>query len=160
MLFTMVVKANKSKLQKVAGVVRSPRCVDKTLLISLLGNDYFDTSVLVGSGGNVTVQHWGNDSTRKGAPRYMQDAQTAWDKADQGTKNAIKHGVTLDGNGKVVYIGPTKEDAALRKFVRSFANGKTYIGIGAWGDDPGEPADNNLVCSFHTHGRRKIQAYA
>ena len=90
----------------------------------------------------------------------MQDAQIAWDRADQGTKNAIKHGVTLDGNGKVVYIGPTKEDAALRKFVRSFANGKTYIGIGAWGDDPGEPADNNLVCCLHTCRLRKIQAYA
>ncbi|KAK7720933.1 hypothetical protein SLS64_001226 [Diaporthe eres] len=107
------------------------------------GNDVFDTSVLAGSGGNITVQHWGNDSTRKGAPTYMQDAQVAWDNASQETRNAIQSAVILSGEGKVVYIGPTKENPPLENWVRTFANGKTYIGIGAWGDFKGDVNDNN-----------------
>jgi hypothetical protein len=109
------------------------------------GNDVFDTSVLVGSGGNITVQHWGNDSTRKGAPTYMQDAQVAWQNASQDTRNAIQSAVIVNGEGRVVYIGPTKENPPLENWVRSFANGKTYIGIGAWGDFKGDVNDNNQV---------------
>ncbi|KAI3399109.1 hypothetical protein diail_7688 [Diaporthe ilicicola] len=106
------------------------------------GNDVFDTSVLVGSGGNITVQHWGNDSTRKGAPTYMQDAQVAWDNASQETRDAIKNAVTISDEGKVVFIGPPKENQALESWVRTFADGKTYIGIGAWGDNKGNDKDN------------------
>ena len=74
------------------------------------GNDVFDSSDLVGSDGNITVQHWGNDSTRKGAPTYMQDTQVAWDNASQETRNAIQSAVVINGDGRVVYIGPTKEN--------------------------------------------------
>lgn len=75
----------------------------------------------------------------------MQDAQVAWDNASQETRNAIQSAVILNGEGKVVYIGPTKENPPLENWVRSFANGKTYIGIGAWGDFKGDVNDNNQV---------------
>lgn len=75
----------------------------------------------------------------------MQDAQVAWDNASEDTKNAIRSAVIINGEGKVVYIGPTKENPPLENWVRSFANGKTYIGIGAWGDFKGDVNDNNQV---------------
>lgn len=75
----------------------------------------------------------------------MQDAQVAWDNASQETRDAIQSAVILNGEGKVVYIGPTKENPPLENWVRSFANGKTYIGIGAWGDFKGDVNDNNQV---------------
>lgn len=86
----------------------------------------------------------------------MQDAQVAWANASQETRNAIQNAVILNGEGKVVYIGPTKESRALEAWVRTFANGKTYIGIGAWGDYPGDENDNNLVsqCSQALDGAR------
>lgn len=77
----------------------------------------------------------------------MQDAQVAWANASQETRNAIQNFVILR-DGKVVYIGPTKENRTLEAWVRTFANGKTYIGIGAWGDFPGDENDNNLVTSY------------
>lgn len=75
----------------------------------------------------------------------MQDAQAAWENASEETKNAIRSAVIINGEGKVVYIGPTKENPPLENWVRSFANGKTYIGIGAWGDFKGDVNDNNQV---------------
>lgn len=65
----------------------------------------------------------------------MQECNTAWHKASQQVKNAIKNLVFLDQKGNVKRIGPPKENKALEAFVRTFAEGKTYIGTGG---DPGD----------------------
>lgn len=126
------------------------------------GNDTFDTSVEVGAGGNITVQQWGDDSTRKGAPTFMQDCNNAWHNASQNTKNAIQQSVTLDGSGNVIRIGAPKNSQALQSFVRTFAEGKTYIGTGSWAGSAGDPGDNAqvraqltvLACHMRSRSRR------
>lgn len=55
-----------------------------------------------------------------------------WHKADQGTRDSLKHSVFLDNSGNVKRIGPIKGDPNLENFVRKFADGKTYIGEGSW----------------------------
>ncbi|KAK4188885.1 hypothetical protein QBC35DRAFT_495038 [Podospora australis] len=105
------------------------------------GNDFFDISVIVGAGGNMIAQQVGDNSTRKGAPRFMQDLNAAWAKASQQTKNDLKNCVHLR-NGKVVRISAPKNFPKLEQFVRTFANGKVYIGVGATPGKPGNPNDD------------------
>lgn len=42
-------------------------------------------------------------------------------------------------------IGAIKDYPQLERFVRGFADGKTYIGVGAWGGSPGVGSDNAQV---------------
>ncbi|KAL8851053.1 MAG: hypothetical protein Q9221_004043 [Calogaya cf. arnoldii] len=107
------------------------------------GNDFIDMSNIVGAGGNMTIQQQGEPSTRKGDPLFMQNLRKAWGKASQGTKNDLKGSIFTDKEGKVVRMGPIKGNPKLETFVRSFADGKTYIGVGAWNGSPGNPNDNN-----------------
>lgn len=109
------------------------------------GNDFFDVSVIVGAGGNMTVQQVNDPSTRKGDPHFMQNLNTAWAKLDGNRRNALKNCVH-ERNGKVVRIDAPKNFPELEKFVRTFANGKLYIGVGAWGGSKGNAADNAQVC--------------
>lgn len=119
------------------------------------GNDFIDISNIVGAGGNLTIQQEGDPSTRKGDPLFMQNFRTAWHKANDATKVSLKASVHLDNHGKVTRIGPIKDNPKLEKFVRSFADGKTYIGIGAWGGSPGNPSDNKQ--SSAAHGTKNAQ---
>ena len=115
------------------------------ILTYFLGNDFFDLSNIVGAGGNMTVQQVGDNSTRKGDPLFMQHLNEAWHKADAKTKDSLKSCVHLDNAGNVHRIDAIKSYPELEKFVRSFADGKTYIGVGAWGGSPGNASDNAQV---------------
>ena len=112
-------------------------------LTIFLGNDFIDISNIMGAGGNLTVQQVGNNATRKGDPNFMQDLNNAWHSTDDGTRAGLQNCVHLDGNGNVSRIDAIKDFPNLEAFVRSFANGMTYIGVGAWGGNPGNPNDNN-----------------
>ncbi|KAK6341555.1 hypothetical protein TWF696_008627 [Orbilia brochopaga] len=105
------------------------------------GNDFIDLSNIVGAGGNMIVQQVGAPGTRKGDPLFMQHCHQAWEKASSDTKEKLKRSVTLK-NGKIIRIGPIKDNPDLEDFVRTFADGKTYIGVGAWGGSPGKDSDN------------------
>ena len=90
----------------------------------------------------MTVQQINNPSTRKGDPLVMKHLNTVWRVADTPTKQALQPCVQLDGNGNIVHIAAIKDYAQLESFVRSFADGKTYIGNGAWNGSPGNDNDN------------------
>ncbi|KAI1387876.1 uncharacterized protein F4822DRAFT_444405 [Hypoxylon trugodes] len=108
-----------------------------------MGNDTIDISNIMGAGGNMTCQQVGDPAGKfKGLENFMQACNTAWHKLPQAKKDQIKSHVFLDGKGNVKRIGPPKELQALEEFVRTFANGRTYIGVGAWGPSTGNPADN------------------
>ncbi|KAL8991693.1 MAG: hypothetical protein Q9169_007737 [Polycauliona sp. 2 TL-2023] len=106
------------------------------------GNDFFDMSNIVGAGGNMTIQQEGEPQTRKGDPLFMQNLRKAWKKASPATKTDLRGNIFTNKDGKVVRMGPIKDHPKLEKFVRSFADGKTYIGVGAWNGSPGNPSDN------------------
>lgn len=109
------------------------------------GNDFIDMSNICGAGGNMIVQQVGDNKTRKGDPKFMQNLQNAWNKASQQEKNDLKNCVFLK-DGKVVRIGAPKDFPKLEQFLRKFADGKTYIGVGAWNGSPGNASDNAQVC--------------
>jgi len=108
------------------------------------GNDFIDMSNICGAGGNMIVQQVGDPKTRKGDPRFMQNLNNAWKKASQQTKDGLKNCVFVK-DGKVVRIGAPKDFPKLEQFVRTFADGKTYIGVGAWKGSPGNANDNAQV---------------
>lgn len=114
----------------------------------VLGNDFIDLSNIMGAGGNMTVEQVGDPSTLKGDPTFMQDLNTAWHQATQETKNGLKDCVHLDAAGNVSRIDAIKDRPALETFVRSFANGMTYLGNGTWGGNRGNPDDDRQV-SLH-----------
>lgn len=118
--------------------------VPNTLTIGYGGNDFFDVSVIVGAGGNMVVQQVGDAKTRKGDAHFMQELNAAWAKASEETKNKLKKCVHVS-NGKVVRIDAPKNFPDLEKFVRTFADGKVYIGVGAWGGKRGNDSDNKQV---------------
>ena len=109
------------------------------------GNDFIDLSNIVGAGGNMTVQQVDDPATRKGDPEFMQHLNAAWQKASADTKNGLKGVVHTNDKGDVVRIDAIKDHPALENFVRSFADGKTYIGVGAWNGSPGNASDNRQV---------------
>ena len=111
------------------------------------GNDFFDLSNIVGAGGNLTVQQVGDPSTCKGDPLFMQDLNKAWDKASKGVKDGLKDCVHLNSKGDIVRIDAIKDHPKLEDFVRTFADGKTYIGVGSWGGVPGKGGDDGNVGS-------------
>lgn len=110
-----------------------------------MGNDFIDVSNIVGAGGNITVQQVGEPATRKGDPIFMQQLDAAWHRASASTKASLKDCVHLNEKGDVVRIGAIKDYPQLERFVRGFADGKTYIGVGAWGGSPGVGSDNAQV---------------
>ena len=112
-----------------------------------MGNDFIDVSNIVGAGGNITVQQVGEPSTRKGDPLFMQQLNASWHRASTSTKTSLKECVHVNEKGDVVRIGAIKDYPQLDRFVRGFADGKTYIGVGAWGGSPGVGSDNQQVCS-------------
>ncbi|KAI4182633.1 MAG: hypothetical protein L6R41_005856 [Letrouitia leprolyta] len=120
------------------------------------GNDFFDLSNIVGAGGNLTIQQEGHPGTRKGDPLFMQHLRAAWAKAPQHVKDDLRGSVFTDKHGKVERIGPIKEHPKLEAFVRSFADGKTYIGVGAWGGSPGNKHDNEQSSAAHGTGNSVI----
>ena len=97
----------------------------------------------MGAGGNMTVQQANNPSTRKGDPVFMQNLNTAWQAADSPTRQSLQPCVQLDDNGNVVRIAAIKDFPQLETFVRSFADGETYIGNGAWAGSSGNASDNH-----------------
>lgn len=119
------------------------------------GNDFIDISNIVGAGGNITIQQEGDPTTRKGDPLFMQNFRNAWHKASAETKGSLRKCVFLDGHGQVTRIGPIKDYPELEKFVRTFADGKTYIGVGAWNGSPGNDNDNKN--SSAAHGTKNAQ---
>ncbi|KAI2464283.1 hypothetical protein F4781DRAFT_413640 [Annulohypoxylon bovei var. microspora] len=108
-----------------------------------MGNDVIDISNICGAGGNMTCQQVGDPAGKfKGLENFMQACNQAWHKLPQDKKNKLNGHVFLDGKGNVKRIGPPKDFQPLEEFVRTFANGRTYIGVGAWGPSGGNPADN------------------
>ncbi|KAI5863989.1 hypothetical protein GGS23DRAFT_620879 [Durotheca rogersii] len=108
-----------------------------------MGNDTIDISNIVGAGGNMTCQQVGDPPGKfKGHETFMQACNQAYHKLPQDKKNQLKGHVFLDSKGNVKRIGPPKNFRPLEEFVRTFANGRTYIGVGAWGPHAGNPADN------------------
>ncbi|KAI0386656.1 hypothetical protein F5Y04DRAFT_288550 [Hypomontagnella monticulosa] len=108
-----------------------------------MGNDTIDISNICGAGGNMTCQQVGDPAGKfKGHETFMQACNTAYHKLSQDKKNQLKGHVFLDGKGNVKRIGAPKDFQPLEQFVRTFANGRTYIGVGAWGPSQGNPADN------------------
>lgn len=99
----------------------------------------------MGAGGNLTVQQVGEPSTLKGVPLFMQELNQAWAKASPETKKKCASCVHLDKSGKVIRIDAIKNNPPLDPLVRSFADGRTYIGVGAWKDNPGHDSDNKQV---------------
>ena len=115
--------------------------------------DWYDTSVIVGAGGNITIEQDGDSRTLKGDPDFMQQLQAAWKKASPATRETLKDHVHLN-EGVPIRIEAPKSYEPLEKFVRTFANGQTYIGIGAWGDFKGDPNDNKQ--SSATPGAKNV----
>ena len=93
----------------------------------------------------MTVQQVGEPSTRKGDPLFMQQLNTAWHKASKTEKDSLRNCVHTNSKGDIIRIDAIKDHPELEKFIRSFADGKTYIGVGAWGGSPGAGSDNNQV---------------
>ena len=93
----------------------------------------------------MTIQQIGDPSTRKGDPHFMQELREAWHKANAKTKAELAHVVHLDKAGNPVRIDAPKSNKNLEHFVRTFAEGKVYIGVGAWGNSKGDPGDNAQV---------------
>ena len=129
-----------------------------------MGNDFIDVSNIVGAGGNITVQQVGDDSTRKGDPLFMQDLNTAWHRASAATKASLKNSVHLNEKGDVKRISAIKDNPELEKLVRTFADGKTYVGIGAWNGSPGHGKDDEQVSNlltvlhrFFAHNAHRVQ---
>ncbi|KAF4556004.1 LysM domain-containing protein 1 [Elsinoe fawcettii] len=106
------------------------------------GNDFFDISYIVGLGGNLTIMQAGDRSTLKGHPTLMQACNAKWQKTDQGTKNAIKGAVHLDNGGKVVRVDKPASNPKLEEWVRTFAGGYGYVGVGSWNGNNGHQQDN------------------
>ncbi|KAJ9606640.1 hypothetical protein H2200_008648 [Cladophialophora chaetospira] len=104
--------------------------------------EWYDISVIVGAGGNLTIEQVGKPGTRKGDPRFMQDLRKAYASADAHTKDSLKSCVHLNSRGLVSRIDAPKAYPALEAFVRTFAEGKLYIGVGAWQGNKGDPGDN------------------
>ncbi|OTA58809.1 hypothetical protein K449DRAFT_467022 [Hypoxylon sp. EC38] len=108
-----------------------------------MGNDTIDISNICGAGGNMTCQQVGDPAGKfKGHETFMQACNQAYHKLSQDKKNQLKGHVFLDSKGNVKRIGAPKDFQPLEQFVRTFANGRTYIGVGAWGPSAGNPADN------------------
>ena len=93
----------------------------------------------------MTIQQVGDPSTRKGAPTFMQDLVKTWHSADEGTRRSLAGCVHCNEKGDPVRIDAPKSNHALENFVRRFADGKVYIGVGAWGDSKGVESDNRQV---------------
>lgn len=97
------------------------------------GNDTIDISNICGAGGNMTCQQVGDPAGKfKGHETFMQACNQAWHKLSQSKRDQLKGHVFLDSKGNVKRIGPPKDFQPLEQFVRTFANGRTYIGVGAW----------------------------
>lgn len=111
--------------------------------------DFFDLSNICGAGGNMIVMQVGEPGTAKGDPRFMQGLQDAWKKASQKTKDELKNCVTVK-DGRPIRIAAPKDFPKLEAFVRTWANGKTYIGVGAWGGHAGNPEDNKQSSAAKT----------
>ncbi|KAI1801360.1 hypothetical protein F4811DRAFT_534948 [Daldinia bambusicola] len=108
-----------------------------------MGNDTIDISNICGAGGNMTCQQVGDPAGKfKGHETFMQACNDAYHKLSAEKKNRLNGHVFLDGNGNVKRIGAPKDFQPLEEFVRTFADGRTYIGVGAWKSDGGNPRDN------------------
>ena len=105
--------------------------------------EWYDISVIVGAGGNLTIEQVGNPGSRKGDPTFMQDLRSHYARADSNTKAALRNCVHLDSHGQVERIDAPKDFPALESFVRTFAEDKLYIGVGAWQGSKGDAGDND-----------------
>lgn len=91
----------------------------------------------------MTVQQVDKPATRKGDPRFMQNLNDAWHRTDDNTRASLGQCVHLNDAGDVARIDAIKDHRELEDFIRSFADGKTYIGVGAWSGSPGNDNYNN-----------------
>ncbi|KAI9713371.1 MAG: hypothetical protein M1812_006649 [Candelaria pacifica] len=113
------------------------------------GNDFFDISMIVGAGGNLTIEQQGDPKTRKGDPQLMQKIRAAWQKADGKTKGSLKNFVHLDGSGLPVRVDAPKDHPELEKWLRTTGVSGLYIGVGSWAGNPGNPDDNKQSSAAH-----------
>ncbi|KAK6956652.1 hypothetical protein Daesc_001931 [Daldinia eschscholtzii] len=100
-----------------------------------MGNDTIDISNICGAGGNMTCQQVGDPPGQfKGHETFMQACNAAYHKLSQERKNQLNGFVFLDENGNVKRIGAPKDSKPLEDFVRTFADGRTYIGVASAGN--------------------------
>lgn len=98
----------------------------------------------------MTVQQVGDPRTLKGDPLFMQHLNHAFKNASKERKDKSRKALHFDQKGNIVRLEPIKFHPEVEPLIRTFADGKTYIGVGAWNGSPGNKSDNDQV-SFHLH---------
>lgn len=103
MPFKTGMRASKLRSPKLGLVVSGPT-VSLSFdsgLVSSEGKNFIDLSNIVGAGGNMTVRQAGKPATRKGYPLFMQHLNSAYQSADDGTKQSLQPHVYLNGLGPI-----------------------------------------------------------
>lgn len=77
----------------------------------------------------------------------MQHLNHAFKNASKETKDKSRKALHFDQNGNIVRLEPIKFHPEVEPLIRTFADGKTYIGVGAWNGSPGNKNDNDQVSS-------------
>lgn len=93
----------------------------------------------------MTVMQVGYPGTLKGDTLFMQHLNKAFHKASDDLKHKVRGALHFNNKGHVVRLEPIKTHPEIEALIRTFANGKTYIGEGAWNGSPGHKSDNNQV---------------
>ena len=101
----------------------------------------------------MTVQQVGEPGTLKGDPLFMQHLNHAFRKASKETKDKCRGALHFDKKGDIIRLEPIKFHPEIEPLIRTFADGKTYIGVGAWNGSPGHKSDNEQVSSHRSYSR-------
>lgn len=101
----------------------------------------------------MTVQQVGEPGTLKGDPLFMQHLNQAFRKASKETKDRTRGALHFDKKGDIIRLEPIKFHPEIEPLIRTFADGKTYIGVGAWNGSPGHKSDNEQVSSYRSCSR-------
>lgn len=80
----------------------------------------------------------------------MQHLNAAFRKASKETKDRCRKALHFDQKGNIIRLEPIKFHPEIEPLIRTFADGKTYIGVGAWNGSPGNKSDNEQVSSRHS----------
>ncbi|KAF7505126.1 hypothetical protein GJ744_001266 [Endocarpon pusillum] len=101
----------------------------------------------------MTVQQVGEPGTLKGDPLFMQHLNDAFRKASKHTQDKCRGALHFDQKGDIFRLEPIKFHPEIDPLIRTFADGKTYIGVGAWNGSPGHKSDNDQAGSHPSCSR-------